>query len=50
MLLYFNCVRVAVCVLCLFLAVSWAGLWSLIEAFSDHNDLFLRGVQSMVDT
>ena len=32
--------RVAVSVLCLFLAVPWVGLWSLLEAYPGHSHLF----------
>ena len=35
-MLYFNCV-VAVCVLCLFLVVTWVGLWSVTVVFSGQT-------------
>ena len=33
----YSCCCVAVCVLCLFLAVPWVGLWSVSVAFPGHT-------------
>ena len=35
-----RCVPLSVC-LCLFLAVQWVGLYSVIVGFSDHNDFLV---------
>ena len=45
--LCYNC-RVAVCVLCLFLAVTCVGLWTLIVAFMGHT-CFLRILLCVLD-
>ena len=36
------CCRVTVSVLCLFLAVPWVGLWSVIVAFPGHTHLLFE--------
>ena len=36
----YNCCRVAVCVLCIFLVMSWFGQRSVIVAFPGHTRLF----------
>ena len=43
LLLLLAC-HVAISVLCLFLAVSWAGLWSVIVAFPGHTHLHFNHV------
>ena len=40
-LVYFNC-HLTVCVLCLFLAVRWVGLLSVIVAYPGHTHLFSK--------
>ena len=34
-----SCCRVAISVLCLFLAVPWVGLWFVVVAFPGHTHL-----------
>ena len=44
----YSCCHGAVCVLCLFLPVLWAGLWSVIMAFSCHTSLLFLKEKSPV--
>ena len=45
---FFFC-HVAVIVLCLFLTVSWVGLWSVIVAFPKHTHLLLDFLMCFCD-